>query len=330
MKAKAIKAAASFLANPFFLGWLRRKKIRKQLVTILCLHRVSDENSITWPPLPIQVFDRLCFHWSKNYSVISFADLKKDHEKPLLILSFDDGYLDFYEHAWPILRKYGLKANMNIVSSCASGTNVIWTQRLNNAFDVLWNKGIRKSMLLPNGSAIEPGMNSQQFINVNLEVFHYLCGFESVERARLMNEIVRIFEITENPTPYMNWDQIRKLSLEGLEIGGHTMTHDILATIKNPDLLRRELVDSKKIIEEETGSKLKVLAFPNGFTTPEVNRIAFEAGYEYLVTVDNDFFPAGMIGQKNVLPRILIHHTGYAENVLNTENFFTRIKSKLK
>lgn len=332
MKDQLVKLGAGVFSIPPILSLLRKKKVRGKLVTILCLHRVSDEASITWPPLPVKVFDRLCNYWSKHYCVTTFNALKENskQEKPLLILSFDDGYLDFYEHAWPILKKYGLKANMNVVTSCASEGKAIWTQRLNNAFDVLWKKKIRKKIQLPGDGIIEPGISKRQYIRNNLNVFRYLSKIERDKRKQLMDAMTSQFEIEEMLTPHMNWQQIIELSKEGLEIGGHTISHDSLPTIQDESVLYEEIVTSKKIIEEKINREVSVLAFPNGFSNEKIDKMAFDAGYEFLVSVDNDLFPYDLIGQKKVLPRILIYHTGYAENVLNTENFFTSIKSILK
>lgn len=332
MKGQIIKIGAGIFSFPPFLRQLRNRKARRKQATILCLHRVSDENSLTWPPLPVKVFDRLCNYWSRHYCVSTFSKLKENshQQKPLLILSFDDGYLDFYEHAWPILNKYGLPANMNIVTSCASDGATVWTQRLNNAFDVLWQKGIDKKIELPGGSILEPGISQTQLISKSLDVFRHLLKLERTQRKQLLDDMVGRFGIDEVKTPHMNWQQIIELSNEGLEIGGHTITHDSLPTIGDEALLEQEIAGSKKIIEEKIGRKINVFAFPNGCYNQRINEMAYNAGYQFLASVDNDVFSTAVIGEQVVLPRILIYHTGYAENVLNAENFFTTIKSILK
>jgi peptidoglycan/xylan/chitin deacetylase (PgdA/CDA1 family) len=332
MKEQAIKLTAGALASTMLPGIMRREKQRKKLVTILCLHRVSDEPSLCWPPLTLYVFERLCRYWAKHYQVTNFSALRDSisQDKPALILSFDDGYLDFYTHAWPLLEKYGLKANMNLVTSSVSFGSPIWTQRLNNAFDVLWNKGIHKTIELPNGSRIEPSMTSAGIIQENLKMFRYLHDIERTQRQAILDEMIKRFHISEIQTPFMNWEQVISLHKEGLELGSHTVTHDALPTIKDRVQLQAELNESKKIIEEKIEAPVNVLAFPNGSYNEGINKLAFEAGYEFLLTVDNALFPAGDITGKTVMPRILIYHTGYNENMLNTENFFTRIKSIIK
>ena len=77
---------------------LRAKK--DGLLTVLSLHRISEERNSFWNPIHPKTFDQLLGYVKKNYRVIGFNELENENHsksnKPLLILSFDDGYYDFY------------------------------------------------------------------------------------------------------------------------------------------------------------------------------------------------------------------------------------------
>ncbi|MBN2859190.1 MAG: polysaccharide deacetylase family protein [Sphaerochaetaceae bacterium] len=86
---------------------------------------------------------------------------------------------------------------------------------------------------------------------------------------------------------YMSWDQVREMSsyrtADGRRLfhfGSHSLTHRPLGELSLPDV-RRELSESKRIIEEQTGQKVQVLALPFGSGAGDENiiRIAREAGY---------------------------------------------------
>lgn len=320
------------VSKSYGLRLTRQHKLKNKEITILCLHRVSDESSLCWPPLPTKTFERLCQYWSKNYNVTDFRSLADNNanKKPTLILSFDDGYRDFYENAWPLLQQYGLKANMNVVTASASGGTPIWTQRLNNAFDALWEKGVNKPLVLTNGSTIRPGISKQQLYRENLKLFLFLCRFNAAERQTVLDELTEQFQIKEKETPFMSWNQIIDLHKSGVEIGSHTCTHDLLTNIEDADQLSDELRNSKKMIEQKTGSPVRVLAFPNGYTNEQINSAALDCGYEFLLGIKDALFGSDAIKQKKVLPRILVHHTGYYENLMNTENLFSRIRTFIK
>lgn len=68
-------------------------------------------------------------------------------------------------------------------------------------------------------------------------------------------------------------------------IGSHTLTHPYLAKIR-PDQLKKELIDSKRQLEQLLGNPIEDLALPFGSYNQEVFRTAREAGYRRIYTVD--------------------------------------------
>jgi peptidoglycan/xylan/chitin deacetylase (PgdA/CDA1 family) len=60
------------------------------------------------------------------------------HPKTIGIM-FDDGYLDTYTHAWPILREYGFTATVFLITSLV-GDTVRWTQQGRAAQLMTWEQ----------------------------------------------------------------------------------------------------------------------------------------------------------------------------------------------
>jgi peptidoglycan/xylan/chitin deacetylase (PgdA/CDA1 family) len=77
----------------------------------------------------------------------------------------------------------------------------------------------------------------------------------------------------------MTWDELRTHAERGLAIGSHGVSHAHLTRLSDEDL-RRELVDSKKQIEQELGRECPELAYPYGEHDERVRRQARAAGYE--------------------------------------------------
>ena len=94
---------------------------------------------------------------------------------------------------------------------------------------------------------------------------------------------------------YMSWDQVREMSSyrtsDGTQLfhfGSHSLTHRPLGELSLAEI-RRELNESKRIIEEATGEQVRVLALPfgSGAGDPVITRAAREAGYTAIRTSRN-------------------------------------------
>jgi peptidoglycan/xylan/chitin deacetylase (PgdA/CDA1 family)/lipid II:glycine glycyltransferase (peptidoglycan interpeptide bridge formation enzyme) len=85
-----------------------------------------------------------------------------------------------------------------------------------------------------------------------------------------------------------------------IRIGSHTLTHPDLTRIR-PDQLKTELIDSKRRLEQLLGNPIEDLALPFGSYDQEVLRMAREAGYKRIYTVDTR--PANPMSQEPVTGR---------------------------
>lgn len=91
-----------------------------------------------------------------------------------------------------------------------------------------------------------------------------------------------IFYVYTNPISkdkrFMTWDEVRALHEAGMTIGSHTLSHPYLSKL-TPDQLRREVVDSKHVLEERLGIEVKDFASPFGYSNDAVVALLNEAGY---------------------------------------------------
>ncbi|MGW2302889.1 polysaccharide deacetylase family protein [Streptomyces sp. NPDC001809] len=86
------------------------------------------------------------------------------------------------------------------------------------------------------------------------------------------------------PAPMMALAQVPLLERYGMEVGAHTVTHPQLDTL-TPRALRRELRESKLVLEDVLGHEVRHLAYPHGYNSPAVRRAAAAAGYASAVAV---------------------------------------------
>ena len=83
----------------------------------------------------------------------------------------------------------------------------------------------------------------------------------------------------------MSWEQLRELNSNGMTIGSHTMNHQILTKMKEPDI-EFELKESKRILEQKLLSPIDFLSIPRGFWNRRIADIARGAGYKGVFTSD--------------------------------------------
>lgn len=80
-------------------------------------------------------------------------------------------------------------------------------------------------------------------------------------------------------TEYLSWQQILELQARNTEIGSHTMSHLGLSSL-TPEQQRREIVDSKAMLEQHIGRSVQFLAYPYGEFSPITEQLLKEAGYK--------------------------------------------------
>ncbi|WP_448588234.1 polysaccharide deacetylase family protein [Thermocrinis sp.] len=83
--------------------------------------------------------------------------------------------------------------------------------------------------------------------------------------------------------PIMSWDELSYLVKAGIEIGSHTLSHPFLTKLSIKDA-KREIEDSKKLLEDKLGVKIKSFCYPYGDYNQEIAELVREAGYEYAYT----------------------------------------------
>ncbi|MBI4707533.1 MAG: polysaccharide deacetylase family protein [Candidatus Omnitrophica bacterium] len=96
-------------------------------------------------------------------------------------------------------------------------------------------------------------------------------------------------DINDNPiyNHFLAWDQVREMSRYGIDFGSHTINHANLGKVTD---FKKEITDSKEIIEKELGSKIDMISYPFGLVidfNQDVKKVAEEAGYIFGFTAMN-------------------------------------------
>jgi peptidoglycan/xylan/chitin deacetylase (PgdA/CDA1 family) len=163
-------------------------------------------------------------------------------ERPVVI-TFDDGYGDFYIHAMPLLKQHDMVSTMFMTTDWA--------------------------------------------------------GLGDSERRML------------------TWSELAEVAADGTEVGGHTCKHPQLDQLPE-GALREELHRCKSLLEEKLGFAVPGLAYPFGYSSPLVRRVAREVGYMYAYAVGNALTTSK--SDRFALPRLTVKRSTTMDSFMKMVN----------
>lgn len=310
------------------LPYLLNRILKPGTLTILSLHRISREKNYFWNPILPEHFDMLCAYVSRRYHVIRFDQICqfKRQKKPLIILSFDDGYYDFMEQAMPVLKKYNIPANQNLVIDCLEKNMPIWTERMNILFQYLYENNVNEAAFeFPDDKILlrELGGNWTLFYN---SVYKRLLGQESPGRGNLIAAAEQKYGVRPE-VKMMNWTDAASLTGNNIEIGNHSYTHEVISTLKDPADLHREIIRSKEVLETRLRIPVTIFSYPNGQVNPSLVDLFASAGYEHILEVNEKVNQIKKLsGEINTYNRITIGDEVFGKTVMRVELFQSIIK----
>lgn len=146
-KSRFIIPIVFLLVIAFLFGGVSAKKHKfdeSPTLNVLMMHVVCEEmpedKSLHDLYITTDRLEEYCDYFTKSdYQIVSFEEAyeifsgeQKAEKSDLLIFTFDDGYEDNYSLAYPILKKYGVKANINVITKVIDDAIPIWgTKYLN-------------------------------------------------------------------------------------------------------------------------------------------------------------------------------------------------------
>ena len=284
-------------------------KIRREnLVTVLNLHQVSPHENPFWSPLKPEIFDDLLTFLKGNFEVVRFGEIaEKESEKPLAVLSFDDGYYNFYEYAAPILKKHALPANMNIIPSCVETGAPMWNIRL---YDFL-NSASRAQideLDLPGFETRLAGDDFASKVRYGLAISRFLKNRPRAAREELWRSVEASIDASDfNRTRMMSREEIKEIAREH-EIGVHSFSHESME-FEPDEFFEDDFEKCARYFENELGLPLETYAFPNGsYREAQIESLRAK-GIRHILLVGEDYARKG----SDVFPRFTIYGSSKLE-----------------
>jgi len=281
--------------------YLRRMAQRKQAI-VLTYHRVIEKWDRTLdysqPGMVVtaDTLDRQLAFLKKHFNIVPlsyFIDRTPNsrHPKPLCAITFDDGWRDNYEIAFPILQKHSVPATIFLTTDFIGTDRTFWHTEL---MYLLMHGDVSRYRLLQYVLQAYPSAVSHRWrrlvrsggtptaydLDPLIEAVKATCGEDEIDN--LIRDLRHILgtsgSLLSERRFFLEWDQVREMANGGPEIGSHGCSHRILTRVNLGDA-KEELARSKVEIEARIGQAVLHFAFPDGAANAELVALVGLAGY---------------------------------------------------
>lgn len=221
-------------------------------------------------------------------SVTDFFDKKFNPDKLNVAITFDDGYLNNFENALPILEAYQCPATFYITGINNVEDKILWADLVNIA-SKLQNKNITvEGEEFENRNGIyfskDRDLNLYQVIKYHNASYNYKLAV-----YKAFDDVYRKFTAEPKYDEYwrlMSDAQIAETSRSKyVEIGSHSYYHNNLGTIPLADA-KAELAMSVSYLTGLTGKPINSIAYPDGSYSKDVIDEAEKVGLACQLAAD--------------------------------------------
>ena len=250
-----------------------------------------------------------------HYDVVPLNDIiHAGKTRKACSVTFDDGWSDNYEYAYPILKKYKIPATFFLA------TNFIGTNK--------WPWPDRMSYYIHNSASEEIDSIVSQ-LQDNFEAGKCLSKLQALPRNKSLaaeylidtlkqlnnDDLKSAIDIIEKNVscnhselsallPFLTWEQINEMSNNNMSFGAHTHNHIILDRVKQ-DQIKDEIATSQAILADKLKKKIDTFSYPNGWYNQHAVDTLGALGFTIAVTTRK-----GTVKESEsnlALRRILIH-----------------------
>jgi peptidoglycan/xylan/chitin deacetylase (PgdA/CDA1 family) len=296
--AGALRAAGAHRA----VRALRRREAGGGRVLVLSYHRATTDFAASaregLPSLLVsaRTLRRQLEDAARTHELVSLADAARILSEPrgtsgrdAAVVTFDDGYADNHAVALPILSALRVPATVFVATGFTGTARRLAHDRIFASLTELARRG-----LTPDRAGLPPPVQSllgacaEQGPAATLD--RLIARLPHAKLLLVAEALEERTGIHEQDLPagsrLLDWDEIRALDAAGIDIGGHSVNHAVLANLPLAEA-RREVAGCRDQIAERLGRPPRHFAYPNGYHTPRVRRLVAEEGFEAAVTTED-------------------------------------------
>ena len=282
------RSAIEIISGHMALKWQRRPN------GLYCFnyHRIGHAADSEFDP---NVFscteERFAQHlklYKQDFDVVSIDELIALHlsrqkiKERLAVITFDDGYIDNYLVAYPILKSAGVSAGFFVSTDYIDKPETPWWDELG------WivRHADAKTVKLPHWSQPVNIVDGSIRMRVR-RLLRAVKQDNSLGMTEKLTQLKHVLQLDSKHMPkptdlFINWAQLKEMADNGMHIGSHTLSHNILSHLSVEKQLI-ELTQSKQRLETMLNRNVSSVAYPVGGTdsfTLETQQLVHQAGYQ--------------------------------------------------
>lgn len=241
--------------------------LRQPGVAILMYHRVGVEGSV-FPSHRVEEFaDQM--RWLRQHCTpihpqnLRTAAATARSRRPPVLVTFDDGYRDYHDLAYPILKRLDIPAIVFLSTGLIDEGGLLWTDLVHLA--ILRSPLGQVQLPWPGGGIHKLGDTAER-MTLSAVARKHLKSLPDMARRAAVEQLVTV--LATDPASLhverqmLSWDEVRA-TLDLTTYGGHGHTHAILSRV-SPTALDEEIGRCQERIMAELGAPAELFAYPNG------------------------------------------------------------------
>jgi len=212
-------------------------------------------------------------------------------------ITFDDGWRDNHEHAWPVLRAARLPATVFLVTARVGSAGAFWPDEVCRRLRALPVRERRERVAGLLGAP--PAGRAEDALLAHLK------RLSEAERERTLERLAAVTERPEDPgRELLSWPEVAEMAAGGIDFESHGASHAILPGLP-AERVRAELREAQAALAERGLGRHGLFAYPTGAFDAEVVESVRRCGHRAAFTTRPGLVSADQ--PHLTLPRVLLH-----------------------
>ena len=206
------------------------------------------------------------------------------------LVTFDDGWKDNFQNAYPLLKEIGIPAVIFLTTDFVGTQELFWQGRVTELLYRLYDAAGSGSNVTTRLMREFPHMDIESILrcergNLKDGISRYISLLKGKSKEEIEGITQRLADLTgksesgrTTEEAFMDWDEIRVMAKNRISFGSHGKSHAILTRLQKREI-EKEALESKERIEEKLGKSVCAFSYPNGDYSKQVLDIVRSAGY---------------------------------------------------